>query len=394
MSEASPHGAITADRLCGDLALPELVRHFRHVPNQQVVFGPGAIRHLGKVCSRLEGTRILVVTDPGIARTGHPLGAADSILEAGGSPFIFDEVHENPTTVDVARCRDFAERHAIDLIVGLGGGSSMDTAKGCNFLLTNGGEMRDYWGVDKAQRPMRPFVAIPTTSGTGSECQSFALIADAETHAKMACGDKKAAATVALLDPELTVTQPEKVTTHTGIDAIAHALETAVCRKRNDISLAYSESAWKLLNSSFEKVLEEPDNLLARARMQLGAAYAGAAIENSMLGVAHSCANPLTAHFGVVHGQAVGVMLPHVIRFNRTDSAAAATYDQLWSGDLSERIDALLERGTMKRRLRDLGVSADSLDTLAEEAAGQWTAQFNPVSVTADDLKRLYQSAF
>ena len=164
-------------------------------------------------------------------------------------------------------------------------------------------------------------IVIPTTAGPGSECQSFALISEAESHNKMACGDPKAAAKIAILDPELTLSQPRNVTACTGIDAIAHAVETAVTRKRNETSLKYSRAAFQMMLENFSRVLESPDDLEARGQMLLGAAYAGTAIEHSMLGAAHSAANPLTAHFDVIHGQAVGMMLPHVVRFN----AAAET---------------------------------------------------------------------
>ncbi|MDF1753107.1 MAG: iron-containing alcohol dehydrogenase [Verrucomicrobiales bacterium] len=384
--------AINVESLCEGFEVPDSVKRFENVPNREVIFGCGTLTRIGSKCAELGGSRVLIVTDPGIAKTGHPLRAADSILEADKSAFIFDDVHENPTTDDVERCVEFARQNRIDLIVGLGGGSSMDTAKGCNFILTNGGEMKDYWGVDKAPKMMLPFIAVPTTSGTGSECQSFALIADAKTHAKMACGDKKAAAAVAILDPELTVTQPYAVTSHTGIDAIAHALETAVCKKRTEISSAYSSAAWHLLNSGFEKVLRSPEDIVSRAQMQLGAAFAGAAIENSMLGIAHSCANPLTAHFGIVHGQAVGVMLPHVIDFNSRGSDAAEIYQSLGTG-LSTRITELLQVGGIKTRLSELKFDEAKLPQLSEEAAAQWTAQFNPVPVTASDLQEVYQNA-
>ena len=291
------------------------------------------------------------------------------------------------------RCVAFARENEIELIVGLGGGSSMDTAKGCNFILTNGGEMKDYWGLNKATKAMLPYIAVPTTTGTGSECQSFALIADAETHAKMACGDKKSAATVTILDPELTVTQPEPVTTHTGIDAISHAVETAVCNTRNEISSAFSKAAWHLLDSGFEHSLEQPDNLVSRARMQLGAAFAGAAIENSMLGIAHSCANPVTAHYGIVHGQAVGTMLPWAVRFNSQDETCLSTYEK-FHPNLVDRIVELLAAGQMNLSLSELGVDEDSLPQLAQEAEKQWTAQFNPIPATADDLLAIYQKAF
>ena len=147
-----------------------------------------------------------------------------------------------------------ARRYEPELLVGLGGGSSMDCAKGINFVYTNGGEMQDYWGVGKASQPMLPMIAVPTTAGTGSETQSFALISDAETHVKMACGDKKASFRVAMLDPELTLTQPPQVTALTGIDAIAHALETYVTTRRNWISLFYSREAWRLLSAVLSRV--------------------------------------------------------------------------------------------------------------------------------------------
>ncbi len=384
---------ITIESLCEGFNVSESVKGFKDVPNGEVLFGCGKLMELGRKCVELGGKNILIVTDSGLAKTGFPIRAADSILQADCNPFIFEDVHENPTTEDVDRCVEFSRKYKIDLIVGLGGGSSMDTAKGCNFILTNGGQMKDYWGVNKAPHPMLPFIAIPTTSGTGSECQSFALIADATTHAKMACGDKKAAAAVAILDPELTLTQPNQVTSHTGIDAIAHALETAVCRKRNPISSAYSEAAWRLLDAGIEKVLRNPDDLVSRAQMQLGAAFAGAAIENSMLGIAHSCANPLTAHFGIVHGQAVGVMLPHVILFNSfRDSESEAIYES-FRPNLANRVSDLLNIGGMKDNLADLNFDPEMIPQLAIEAAAQWTAQFNPVPVSTEDLQGIYHNA-
>lgn len=390
-----PAQTLSIDALCSGMDLPDWVRDFRHAAGGSVVFGSGSIRALGEHARSLGGKRALIVTDPGLARTGF-VETAVRVLEASGiASAVFAEVHENPTTEDVDRCVVFAKTEEVDLIVGLGGGSSLDTAKGCNFLLTNGGRMQDYWGVGKATKPMLPFIAVPTTSGTGSECQSFALIADAETHAKMACGDAKCAAAVSILDPELTVTMPGAVTAHTGIDAIAHALETAVCTKRSGISQAHSRAAWILLSEGLPRVLANPGDLEARARMQLGAAFAGTAIENSMLGIAHSCANPLTAHFGIVHGQAVGTMLPHVIRFNSGDGAAAEIYRELAGGrDLAERVGELLAACSMAAPLSAQGVDAESLQQLAAEAAEQWTARFNPIPVDAAALEAVYRSAW
>jgi alcohol dehydrogenase len=284
----------------------------------------------------------------------------------------------------------------------------MDTAKGCNFILTNGGRIQDYWGVGKATKPMLPFIAIPTTAGTGSEMQSAALIADELTHQKMACLDPKCAARIAILDPALTVSQPPRVTACTGIDAIAHAVETAVTTKRTPVSQKLSAEAFKLCITAFPVVLQTPNDLDARARMQLGAAYAGAAIENSMLGAAHAAANPLTAHFDIVHGHAVGLMLPHVVRFNADGAGVQVTYAALARAAglvsaresdanavlaLCERLEHLLGLARLPRTLAECGVGESALTTLAEEAARQWTAGFNPRPVTKADFVRLYTAA-
>ncbi len=371
--------------------------HFDFLLRTRVVFGEGTLSRVGEFARELNGSRVLLVTDSGIVRAGHAAHAVSSLEAAGLSVNVFAEVRENPDTHDVARCVRVAEEAKVDLIVGLGGGSSMDTAKGANFLLTNGGQMRDYWGVGKATQPMLPLIAIPTTSGTGSECQSFALISDPETHQKMACGDPKAAAKVAILDPLLTISQPPRVTACTGVDALAHALETAVTTKRNSLSLLYSREAFRLCLRALPKVLLDPGDVLARGQIQLGAAYAGLAIENSMLGCAHSAANPLTARFGIVHGQAVGRMLPGVVRKNASDPAARRGYlEHAAAAGLSsieallEAVESILEEAKLKANLATLGVTADVIPSLAAEACQQWTLKFNPVAYSQADFEALY----
>ncbi len=377
-------------------------------PRVRLVFGENSLERLGELARELPAKRALIVTDSGIVGAGH-VARATAILEAAGvEAVVFAEVHENPTTEDVARCLEVAKACRIDAFIGLGGGSSMDTAKGCNFLLTNGGEMRDYWGVNRASKPMLPLIAIPTTAGTGSECQSFALISDAQTHHKMACGDVKAAPRIALLDPVLTVSQPRGVTVCTGIDAITHAVETAVTNKRTPYSRLYSREAFRLTVNTLPIVLAEPSNSAARGQMLLGAAFAGLAIEASMLGAAHSMANPLTAHFGTTHGQAVGLALPHVVRFNAQAPEILALYHDLalYAGladtqdsanialeKLLFRLQETLETAGLATRLTELGVDEESIPLLAKEAAGQWTANFNPRALTQEDFERLYREA-
>ncbi len=364
----------------------------------RLVFGAGVIAQTGALTKALGIQHVLLVTDPGIVAAGHAGHVQQNLATSGLRVTLFDQARENPTTKCVDDCVAVARAAGIDGIIGLGGGSSMDTAKGCNFILTNGGQMKDYWGVGKATKSMLPFVAIPTTAGTGSEMQCAALIADEVTHQKMACLDPKCAAALALLDPELTVSQPPRVTAATGIDAIAHAVETAVTTKRNELSQRLSREAFQLCRAAFPKVLATPADLEARAQMQLGAAYAGAAIENSMLGAAHAAANPLTAHFNVVHGHAVGLMLPHVVRFNLQQPEARAAYESFAAPgsavNLPDELTALLRLTPFPQTLTEAGVTRESIPQLAAEAARQWTATFNPRPIVAADFQQLYEAAF
>ena len=377
----------------------------------KVVYGCDAVTRVGLLARELDGQSALLVTDPGVHGAGH-CDHVRKILEASGVRVnIFDGVHENPTTDDVNACvaKAQAADSPIDLIVGLGGGSSLDTAKGCNFLLTNGGEMVDYWGVGKADRPMLPLIAIPTTAGTGSECQSFALIADAKNHQKMACGDPKAAAAIAILDPKLTTTLPPLVTACTGLDAITHAVESFVTTRRNAFSTMVAAQSFSLLISHFHLVLSKPDDLEARGAMLWSASLAGMAIENSMLGAAHAAANPLTARYGMTHGHAVGLMLPHVIRFNAQDHKTQIQYAQLacsagcvmQDADESTATHALLACIEEQLGLTGLsctihgcGVKESAIVDLADEAVQQWTAQFNPRPIARNDFIALYKAAF
>lgn len=373
----------------------------------RVICGPGSIGRLGECASELGARRALLITDPGIVAAGHVDRALTSLEAAGIAVTSFTEVRENPTTRDVDACLAIARDCEPDLLVAVGGGSSLDTAKGANFLLTGGGRMEDYWGEGRLGRPMLPLLAVPTTAGTGSEVQSYALIAREDDHQKMACGDPAAAAKVALLDPELIASVPPAVAACTGIDALAHAVETAVTKRRNAVSSLFAHESFRLTLRSLPAVLAGDADLALRGDMQLAAAWAGLAIEHSMLGAAHALANPLTAQHGLPHGQAVGMCLPHVVRFNAQEPGAGRVYARLARvagltdddresepGELvARRIEVLLDAAGMPPSLAACGVEETDIEALAEEAARQWTAGFNPRPVDAADLAGLYRGA-
>jgi alcohol dehydrogenase len=221
----------------------------------------------------------------------------------------------------------------------------------------------------------------------------------------MACGDPRASCRVAILDPNLTLTQPPKVTALTGIDAISHALETYVTKVRTPFSMALSRQAFRLLIHGLPKVLDTPSNVKARSDMQMGACLAGMAIEASMLGAAHATANPLTAAYGIPHGQAVGVMLPAVVKLNGLENPASYADLAMDLGQPerspSEAVDqltgalrGLLLLAGLKTNLRDLEVPEDDLKMLAESALKQWTGSFNPVPLTKELTYRLYRETY
>ena len=360
-------------------------------PRTRVVFGSGEFTRLGEVARELGGTRCLLVADSEMVATGHVKEAIRSLKARRMEVFAFHEFSANPTTAMVEAGRAYADPHRIDIIVSVGGGSSMDCAKALNFLLSSGGRIRDYWGYGKASKPMLPMIAVPTTAGTGSEAQSFCIVTDSETGTRMACGDPKASFRAAILDPRLTLSLPKAVAAATGYDALAHALETLVTTRYNALSDCFSRSAWRLINDGFERMIEDPENLDARGKMLLGAHFGGLAVENSMLGAAHACASPLTHQFGVPHGVAIALVLRHVVRWNWP--VAGERYDELGVRNIEERLARTAEAAGLPLTLRDAGIGEGALPRLAEDASTQWTGKFNPRPFDAAGALEIYRWA-
>jgi alcohol dehydrogenase len=368
----------------------------------RVVFGEGSLDRVGTLARELSFTRALIVADKGIVRAGFAARTA-RLLELAGIPSVlFDGFDANPDTDMVEAGRACAAAHQVNGMVAIGGGSSLDCAKGINFVLSNGGSMRDYRGHGKATKPMLPSIGVPTTAGTGSEAQSYAIISDAETHAKMACGDEKAAFRIAILDPELTISQPAQVTAIAGYDAISHAVEAYVTKNGTEESRALAAEAWSLLEANYQRVLKAPTDVTARGAMLKGANLAGAAIELSMLGATHACANPLTAKYGITHGVAIAVMLPHVVRWNggavgdryaRLLRASGRVFMDDPAETLAARLEQLRASAGLPASLRELGVREIDIPALAADAATQWTGTHNPRPFGEAEAQALYRSA-
>ena len=373
---------------------------FDFLPRTRVLFGAGASARLGEIARDLGFTRVLLVADQGLVAAGHVAEARRRLESAGMAVEPFHGFDANPDSAMASRGAAAARLFLPDGLVALGGGSSLDCAKAINFLFTNGGDMRDYAGYGKARRPLLPMIGVPTTAGTGSEAQSYALIADAATKMKMACGDPGAAFKTVLLDPALTSSAPAETTAAAGMDALSHAVETWVTVRRTPLSDMLSREAFRLVAGSYPRVLARPDDEEARASMLLGAHWAGAAIEQSMLGAAHACANPLTARYGTVHGVAIALLLPTVVRWNarsvgtRYAELAEAAGRPRRPDALAALLDELAAAGGFPDRLSAAGVAEGDLPALALAASKQWTGTFNPRPFDEAGALEIYTAAF
>jgi alcohol dehydrogenase len=380
-----------------------MIKQFDFQPTTRVIFGRNSLANIDDYLIEFESKNVLVVTDMGIVEAGLLDKLLSSLKRTNLNIHIFKECEPNPTTDHVDRGVLFAADKKIEIIIALGGGSAMDCAKGINFLLTNGGKMEDYWGKNKAMKPLLPSIGIPTTAGTGSEAQSYALISQKSTHKKMACGDRKARFRLAILDPELILSVPRQTAIVTGIDSVSHAIESYVSTVANPVSKMFAREAWSLLENNFEKVLDGSADVTTWGNMLLGAHFAGHAIENSMLGAAHAMANPMTARKDIDHGIAVGLVLPHVVEYNTENNSAL--YNGFFSVNnkysngylkhdvLINQLSKYFELANMPKNLRNYGIEETEIESLASEAMENWTAKFNPRRLEKEDFLKLYKNA-
>ena len=369
-------------------------------PCPRVRCAPGEIQIVGELARELGFRRTLVASDPGIVAAGITGRAVENLRAAGVVAEVFSDFGENPTESQVAAGARVARGMDADSLAGVGGGSSLDMAKGIGFLLAGGGRMEDYRGYDRCPAPLPPLLGVPTTAGTGSEAQSYALISRDRDHQKCACGAPSAMFRAVILDPELLPSAPRAVIAATGFDAIAHAVETAATTRRTERSADLSRYAFRLLSRAFRRVVAGEGDLDTWTGMQVGAFLAGSAIEKSMLGAAHATANPLTRRHGVAHGRALAITLPRVVRWNGSAAAGACAALLRAAGttpgddpveSLAALLEALIRAAGLPANLAAAGVREPAFTELAEEAAQEWTGRFNPRPFDAAGALEIYR---
>ncbi len=382
-------------------------RELRKFVAPEFVFGWGARRLIGQYAANLEFRRVLVVSDPGVAAAGWTHEVMASLDGAYGPHVLLTEVTPNPTDEQVMSGAALFAARECSAIVAVGGGSVIDCAKSIGIVAGNGGHIRDYEGVDRIPMACPPIVCVPTTAGTSADISQFAIITNTAEHYKMAIVSKAAIADIALVDAETTVTMPPTLTASTGLDALGHAAEALASNASSPMTDLNALEAARLIRTHLLRAVAEPASYDDRTGMMLASLLAGLAFSNASLGAAHAMAHSLAAVGGAAHGDAVAILLRHVVAFNY--EAAPQAYDRL-AVALGIDVDGL---GAAARRdvlvsaigeltlqsgapttLAAIGLSRDDIGICAARALKDPCFVTNPRPATRADVEDLYERAF
>lgn len=386
-----------------------------------VLFGPGQRRHVARLAAEL-GDRVLVCTDARGATTAEFREIADALAAEVAEVLVFDRVEPDLPRSDIqALLAEFGER-GVDVVVGLGGGSCLDMAKVASVMLAHGGDVRDYYGENVVPGPGLPVITVPTTGGTGAEVTCIAVVYDEERAVKVGVASEHLEPVAAVIDPELTLTCPPGLTAATGADALSHLVESFTDRAKNPDSAqlaahlyvgknrltdVYCRTGLALLATSLERVVADPSDLEARSDTMFAAYCAGMAINTAGTALAHALQSPIGGLTHTPHGIGVGVLLPYVMRFNRSAHPEAFTElaevlgvrpagsdDEAAARAAIERVEEILARLGVPVDLAALGLDAADIPTVAEQAMLSTRLLANNARpVTVDDARDLLERA-
>jgi alcohol dehydrogenase class IV len=375
---------------------------------KRILFGLGAVEKTGPEAQLLKAKKVLIITDPGVIQVGL-LESVEKSLQYVNLPFvIFDGVEPDPKIEVVEKSVEKAKEEGIDLIIGFGGGSSLDIAKVTSILITNPGKIDSFFGIDLVPNPGVPVILVPTTAGTGSEVTPIAILSDTKEKLKKGIVSPTLFPEVAIVDPKLTIGLPPSVTAFTGMDALTHAIEAFYSINATDLSDLLAFRAMELISKNLRMAYAHGENLVARSNMMEGSLLAGIAFANAGVGAVHAFAYPLGGEFHLAHGLINTLMLPYVMRYNilgcpykfaqmaKAFGEKVEGISELVGAEIAVRfVERLSDDLRVPRRLRDVGIPEDSIPRLAE-AAMKVTRLLanNPRKMTLEDAAAIYKSAY
>lgn len=372
----------------------------------KVVFGQGSVSNVGEEAKNLNVKKVFIVTDKGITSNDLHLSVEKSLKNSGIEFFLFDEVEPNPTVRVVERGLEILKENKCDGIIAIGGGSSIDAAKGMGIMATNPGRIVDYSGFDIVKIEPMPIIAIPTTSGTGSEVTLFTVLTDEETKFKMSIGGKLVSSTVAIIDPEMTETVPPFVTATTGIDAMIHAIESYLSVLSVPYTEAWAMKAIELVGESLRIAYANGSDMEARTKMSLASMMAGAAFNNTKLGVVHAMANTYGGYFPSPHGAVNAILLPYCMKYNfiaapkkfaKIAELLGENIEGLTEYDAGlkalDAIDKLIKDLNIPTSLKTYGFDDGLVNKMAKESFAVANAKVNCRKVSVEDIEELYRQA-
>src|SRR5271169_1057029 len=375
-----------------------------HAP--EIVFGPGALAELGHCAARLSARRPFLVTDPGLIEAGWVDEAVAYLRQSELRPTLWHGITPNPKDHEIEAAFQAYAVDGNDVIIGLGGGSCIDAAKGVAILSSNGGRILGYEGVDKVVRPIPPTVMVPSTSGTGADVSQFAVITDTAARIKITIISRTLVPEISVIDPRLLTTMPDWLNVSTGLDALTHAIEAFVSRAHNLLTDSHALRATALITRHLLRAQLQPNEIIPRVAMALGSLEAGMAFTNAILGATHAMSHQVGGALDAPHGVLNAVLLPHVIRFNaqvcperfvplaaasgiRTEGVPAGEVALL----LAERVRELADEVGVPKGLAALGVTAAELPQMARATLRDACLSTNPREADARDIEALFRAA-
>jgi len=383
----------------------DVVRRHCKFEVPEIIFGRDLLKQVGSCARRLGGHKVFLVSDQGLFNAGWVDQVMHSLLQAGMSFVYYDQITPNPKDTEIeAGAKEYIKKGA-DVIVGLGGGSSMDAAKGIAILVSNGGRIRDFEGSDKIIRPIPPLVLCPTTCGTGSDVSQFAIITDTRRRCKMTIMSRCIAPDISLTDPDTLTTLPDEYVCATATDALSHAIEAFFSVASTSLTDVHAVKALRFLSSSMVKAVRErnPDDLENLSRASL---HAGMAFSNSLLGITHALAHPIGGFYDANHGSINAILLPEVLRYC-LPVVTGKLHELAWGlGHFSkgegngsaemvqDTVEALLDASGAPRRLRSLGVVQEDLPGLARKALKDICIITSPREADENDLLGILEKSY